>query len=80
MGFFGNMLAEITSKNEITLPEAVASRFADVECFNVSTDGECIVLRLLRESRVNEVRAKLAELGVDKQDVAAAVDWARKSA
>ena len=74
------MLAKLTSKKQITLPEAVASRFADVEYFDVSTDGECIVLRPLRESRADEVRAKLAELGIDEQGAADAVDWARKSA
>ena len=74
------MLAKLTSKKQITLPEAVASRFADVEYFDVSTDGECVVLRPLRESRADEVRAKLAELSVDEQNAADAVDWARKSA
>jgi len=74
------MLAKLTSKKQITLPEAVASRFADVEYFDVSTDGDRIVLRPLRESRADEVRAKLAELSVDEQDGADAVDWARKSA
>jgi len=74
------MLAKLTSKKQITLPGAVASRFADVEYFDVSTDGECVVLRPLRESRADEVRAKLAELSVDEQDAADAVDWARKSA
>ncbi|MGH9587522.1 MAG: AbrB/MazE/SpoVT family DNA-binding domain-containing protein [Acidobacteriaceae bacterium] len=74
------MLARVTSKNQITLPKAVASRFADVEYFDVSTDGECVVLRPLRESRAEEVRSRLAELGIDEQDVADAMDWARKPA
>lgn len=74
------MLAKVTSKNQITLPKAVVSRFAGVEYFDVSTDGECVLLRPLQKSRADEVRAKLAELGVDERDVAGAVDWARKSA
>ena len=74
------MLAKKTVKNQITLPKAVITRFAGVEYFDVSTDGECIILRPLQKSRTDEVRARLAELGIDEGDVAAAVSWARKTA
>ena len=74
------MLAKKTSKNQITLPKAVVTRFSGVEYFDVSTDGESIVLRPLQKSRAEEVRAKLAELGVGEEDVSAAVSWARKTA
>jgi hypothetical protein len=37
-------------------------------------------LRPLRESRADEVRARLAQLGVEEQDVPAAISWARKTA
>ena len=74
------MLAKKTIKNQITLPKAVVTRFGDVEYFDVSTDGECIVLRPLQKSRADEVRAKLAELGISEEDVSAAVSWARKTA
>ena len=73
------MLAKKTVKNQITLPKAVVSRFTEVEYFDVSTDGESIVLRPLRKSRADEVRARLAELGINEQDVADAVEWARKA-
>jgi hypothetical protein len=72
------MLAKKTSKNQITLPKTVVSRFAEVDYFDVSTDGESIVLRPLQRSRAEEVRARLAQLGIDEQDVKAAVSWARK--
>jgi hypothetical protein len=74
------MLAKKTVKNQITLPKAVVTRFSGVEYFDVSTDGESIILRPLRKSRADEVRAQLARLGIDEQDVAAGVSWARKSA
>jgi len=74
------VLAKKTAKNQITLPKAVVTRFSDVEYFDVSTDGECIVLRPLQKSRADEVRAKLAELGVGEEDVTAAVSWARETA
>jgi hypothetical protein len=73
------VLAKKTTKNQITLPKAVVTRFSGVEYFDVSTDGECIVLRPLQKSRADEVRAKLAELGIGEEDVTAAVSWARKS-
>jgi len=73
------VLAKKTIKNQITLPKAVMTRFSGVEYFDVSTDGECIVLRPLQRSRADEVRARLAELGIGEEDVTAAVSWARKS-
>lgn len=72
------MLAKKTIKNQITLPKAVATRFNGVEYFEVSTNGECIVLRPLQKSRASEVRARLEKLGIDEHDVAAAISWARK--
>jgi hypothetical protein len=74
------MLAKKTSKNQITLPRTVVTRFTGVEYFDVTTDGECIILRPLQQSRADEVRTKLAQLGIDERDVSDAVEWARRSA
>jgi bifunctional DNA-binding transcriptional regulator/antitoxin component of YhaV-PrlF toxin-antitoxin module len=73
------MLAKVTAKNQLTLPKAVASRFPGVEHFDVSTDGESIILRPLRQSRGDEVRAKLAKLGITDQDVKDAITSVRRS-
>jgi len=75
-----SLLAKKTVKNQITLPKAVVTRFTGVEYFDVSTDGECIILRPLQRSRAEEVRARLAQLGIDEPDVTAAVSWAREKA
>ncbi len=72
------MLSKKTSKNQITLPKAVMAQFGGVDYFDVSTDGERIVLRPLRESRADEVRARLADLGITERDVDDAVAWARQ--
>ena len=72
------MLAKKTVKNQITLPKAVVDRFGDVDYFEVSTDGQAIVLKPLRRSRADEVRARLAQLGIKEADVADAVTGARK--
>ena len=74
------MLVKKTVKNQITLPKAVVTRFRDVDYFDVSTDGECIILRPLHQSRADEVRERLAQLGIDDGDVADAVSWAHKTA
>jgi bifunctional DNA-binding transcriptional regulator/antitoxin component of YhaV-PrlF toxin-antitoxin module len=73
------MLAKMTVKNQLTLPKAVVSRFGGVEYFEVSTDGSSIVLRPLQRSRADEVRERLTLLGIEEQDVAAAIDWARET-
>lgn len=71
------MLTKKAIKNQITLPKAVMTHFSGVEYFDVSTDGDSIVLRPLLASRADEVRARLAQLGIDEQEVSAAVSWAR---
>jgi hypothetical protein len=73
------MLAKLTVKNQLTLPKAVASQFPGVEYFEVSTDGSAISLKPLRRSRLDEVRAKLASLGITEQDVKDAIAWARST-
>lgn len=73
------MLAKKTTKNQITLPKAVITRFKGVEYFDVSTDGKCIILRPLQESRADEVRARLAQLGIEDDDIKTAISWARRT-
>jgi hypothetical protein len=73
------MLAKLTVKNQLTLPKAVAKNFAGVEYFDVSTDGSTISLKPLRPSRLDEVRAKLASLGITERDVKDAIAWARST-
>lgn len=72
------MLAKLTVKNQLTLPKAVVTRFKDVLYFDVSTEGDAIILRPLRESRAELVREQLDRLGITEQDVEQAVAWARE--
>ena len=73
------MLARLTSENELTLPEDVASAFEGVEYFDVAEESGRIVLTPVRPSRADVVRDKLADLGLGETDVAEAVAWARRS-
>ncbi len=72
------MLVKKTSKNQVTLPKKIADRFPGVEYFTVTQSGRRIVLEPLEPSRADEVRARLAKLGIDEADVAKAVAWARE--
>ena len=72
------MLAKLTSKNQITLPKAVASKFPGTEYFAVrEVDGE-IILRPVRMRSLDPVWRKIESLGITGKDVADAVRWARR--
>jgi len=73
------MLAKKTSKNQITLPKAVVMHFADVDYFDVQEEGGKIILLPVRPNQAESVRQRLAELGLDDQDVKNAIAWARES-
>ena len=45
----------------------------------MTVEGQQIILTPVKIQRADAVRAKLAELGINEQDVADAVDWARQS-
>ena len=72
------MLAKLTSKNQLTLPKSVTNAVGAVEYFEVQVKGGQIILTPVRIQRADSVRAKLAELDITEQDVAAAVSWARQ--
>lgn len=73
------VLAKKTSKNQITLPRAVIQDFVDVDYFDVREEHGRIVLSPVRPSRADEVRDRLADLGITEGDVADAVAWARRA-
>jgi hypothetical protein len=71
------MLAKITSKNQLTLPKSVTQAVAATEYFDVEARAGQIILTPVRIQRGDAVRAKLAELDLNDDDMAAAVAWAR---
>lgn len=71
------MLAKITTKNQLTLPKSIVTAIGPVEYFDIETRNGAIVLTPVRIQRADAVRAKLAELGLQENDVADAVAWAR---
>lgn len=71
-------IAKKTSKNQITLPRSIVDAFPSVNYFDVREEEGKIVLRPVRPGAAEEVRSKLAALGIEEGDVAQAVRWARK--
>lgn len=74
------MLAKLTSKNQLTLPKAAVEATGNAEYFEIEARAGQLLLTPVRLQRANAVRAKLAELGLDDEDLAAAAAWARSSA
>ena len=72
------MLAKLTSKNQLTLPKAATEAVGATEYFEVETRNGVIMLTPVRIQRADAVRAKLAELALTPDDLAAAVSWARR--
>jgi len=73
------MLAKVTSKNQLTLPKSVTNAVGPAEYFDVEARDGQIILTPVRIQRADAVRAKLAALELSEQDVSDAVTWARKS-
>jgi hypothetical protein len=74
------MLAKITAKNQLTLPKSITAAVGPAEYFDVEARNGQIILTPVRVQRGDAVRAKLAELNIQEQDIADAVAWARKAA
>jgi antitoxin component of MazEF toxin-antitoxin module len=72
------MLAKITSKNQLTLPKSLTQAVGATDYFDVEVRGGQLILTPVRIQRGDAVRAKLAELNLTEEDIAAAVSWAKK--
>lgn len=71
------MLAKLTSKNQLTLPKAAVAAAGSPEYFQIEARAGQLVLTPIRLQRADAVRAKLAQLELGDDDLAAAVAWAR---
>jgi hypothetical protein len=75
------MLAKKTVKNQITLPKAIVEKLPSTDYFEVSLQGEEIVLKPVvietKGTKLERVRSKMKALGLTEKDVDAAIRWAR---
>lgn len=78
------MLAKKTSKNQITLPQAIVRQLPDVEYFQVSLRNDEVVLKPVVMSAPGERRrvlqARIKALGLTEKEVEKAIRWARRRA
>ena len=76
---FKEMLAKLTSKNQITIPKGIMVRLPDAQYFDVEYVEGRILLKPLKVygTDLGEVRAKIKRLGLSEDCVDEAVRWAR---
>ena len=73
------MLAKLTAKNQLTIPETVLADCKEATYFDVTSENGRIVLTPVRINPADAVRAKLAEQGIAEQDATDALSWMRGS-
>ena len=71
------MLAKLTDRNMIALPDEVADAIQGTEYFEVAEEGGRIVLTPTQLSPLDIVRLELEERGITQKDIDDAVKWAR---
>jgi bifunctional DNA-binding transcriptional regulator/antitoxin component of YhaV-PrlF toxin-antitoxin module len=74
------MLAKLTSKNQITIPKKIMDKLPDVQHFDVDLQEGMVVMKplLLYDIDLDQIRSKIKKLGIEKDTIAEAVEWARK--
>lgn len=72
------MLAKLTAKNQLTLPKAAVEAAGNPTYFDIAISAGQLRLTPIRLQHADAVRAKLAELNVGEDELAAAVAWARE--
>ncbi len=73
------MLAKRTSKNQITLPKAIISKFPGIDYFEITSQDGRIILDPVRTNQADLVRAKLESLGTQEDDLEDAIRNARRN-
>ena len=77
------MLAKLTYKNQLTLPQQVLQEVPKTEYFDVTVRGHEIVLKPVRITAVGEplaaFRKEMNKLGITQGDIDKAVRWARRT-
>jgi len=76
------MLARKTTKNQLTLPKEIVGNFPGIDLFDATVEDNRIILTPVRITPVSasleSIRKKMERLGINENDVAEAVQWARK--
>ncbi|MYE53875.1 MAG: AbrB/MazE/SpoVT family DNA-binding domain-containing protein [Chloroflexi bacterium] len=73
------MIARMTDRNELTIPESIASEFEGIEYFDITKESGRLVLTPVQLTGIERVWQKIEERGITEQDIADAVKWAREN-
>lgn len=73
------MLAKLTSKNQITIPKKVLERLPPVSHFDIEVKDGLVVMRPLitYDADLAQIREKAQQLGLTPESVNEAIQWAR---
>jgi hypothetical protein len=71
------MLAKLTPENQLTLSKSITQAIGEAEYFEIKVEGGQIILTPVKIQETDAVRAKLAALNLNEQDITDAVEWAR---
>ena len=74
------MLAKLTSKNQITIPKKIMDQLPDIQHFDIKLDDGVVVMKplVIYDTDLAQIRSKIKNLGLEKDIVAEAIQWARK--
>jgi len=74
------MLAKLTSKNQITIPKKIMDQLPDIQHFDVELDNGVVVMKplVIYDTDLDLIRSQIKKLGLEKDIVAEAIQWARK--
>lgn len=73
----GAMLAKLSPDNQLTLPAQAVDALGNPSHFDVAVEGDRLVLTP-SHANASRIRERLALQGIADQDVADAVQWARR--
>ena len=73
------MLAKLTSKNQITIPKSIINRIPKTEYFEVELKNDMVILKpvTVYETDLEKIRSKIKKLGLKRESVTKAIEWAR---
>lgn len=75
------MLVKRTFKNQITIPKKIMKCFENIEYFDISVQGNKIILRpveIREKDTLTNIREKIKALGLKEEDILRAIRWARR--
>ena len=74
------MFVKVTSKNQITIPKKIMDKFPGTQYFEIESTGEAVRLKPLTisDASLDQIRAKIDQLGLKPASIKEAVKWARK--